>query len=110
MILDNVYLNNDDNTDVEQLIDKMQSAHKTWINEKNSSRKENTNKKCRGHVQYALKPMKESWCSFREAADRKNFKAPAKCNGTSRGLFNHQCLKPEYCYASVSLFLQTMLH
>ncbi|CAI9716634.1 Hypothetical predicted protein [Octopus vulgaris] len=32
---------NSKNTDVQQLFDKIHSSHKTWINDKSSSRKEN---------------------------------------------------------------------
>ncbi|CAI9734398.1 Hypothetical predicted protein [Octopus vulgaris] len=46
----------DNNTDVQQLIDKM---HKPWTNDKSSSRKENADKKCRGQVQRALRHVKE---------------------------------------------------
>uniref|UniRef100_A0A0L8H469 Endonuclease/exonuclease/phosphatase domain-containing protein n=1 Tax=Octopus bimaculoides TaxID=37653 RepID=A0A0L8H469_OCTBM len=70
----------DNNTDVQQLIDKINSPHKTWINDKSSSRKENAYKKCRGQAQCAPRQMKEAWLSskateLQEAADRKDSKA-----------------------------------
>uniref|UniRef100_A0A0L8GZK8 Uncharacterized protein n=1 Tax=Octopus bimaculoides TaxID=37653 RepID=A0A0L8GZK8_OCTBM len=62
---------NDNNTDVQQLIDKMHSSHSTWKNDKGSSRKENVYKKCRGQVQHALRQMKEAYWSFKAMNSKK---------------------------------------
>ncbi|CAI9738076.1 Hypothetical predicted protein [Octopus vulgaris] len=61
---------NDNNTDVQQLIDKMHISHKTWINDKSPSRKENVYKKCRGQVQHALRQMKEALNSKKLQTER----------------------------------------
>ncbi|CAI9736467.1 Hypothetical predicted protein [Octopus vulgaris] len=49
---------NDNSTDVQQLIDKMHSSHKTWINDKSSPRKENAYQKSRGQVLRALRQIR----------------------------------------------------
>ncbi|CAI9736286.1 Hypothetical predicted protein [Octopus vulgaris] len=71
---------NDNNTDFQLLTDRMHNSYKTWINDNNSSRKENAYKKCRGRVQCVLRQMKVAWWSskateLQEAADRKDSKA-----------------------------------
>ncbi len=70
----------DNNAEVQQLIREMHSAHKAWIDDKNSSTKKKAYKACKGQVQRALRKMKETWWStqtsvLQEAFDRKDSKA-----------------------------------
>ena len=70
----------DNNTEVQSLIKKMHDSHKTWINDKNSSRKKRAYQECKKQVQASLRKMKVSWWSakaaeLQESADKKDSKA-----------------------------------
>ena len=52
---------------VQQLIEKMHSSHKAWIDDKNSSTKKTAYKACKNQVQRALRAVKEAWWSAKAA-------------------------------------------
>ena len=70
----------ENNKEVQSLIQKMHSSHKTWIEDKNSTNKKKAYTTCKGQVQKALRAMKEAWWSaqatyLQDAFDRKDSKA-----------------------------------
>ena len=69
----------DNNTEVQQLIEKMHSSHKAWIDDKNSTNKKTAYKACKNQVQRALRAIKEAWWSAKaaelpEASDKRDSK------------------------------------
>ena len=70
----------DNNEEVKILISQMHDIHKAWINDKKSSVKHQSYKRCKGMVQTALRKMKENWWNDRaeeiqKAADMKDSKS-----------------------------------
>lgn len=70
----------ENNQEVQALIQKMHSSHKSWIEDKNSPDKKKAYTTCKAQVQRALRTMKKAWWSaqatyLQGSFDRKDSKA-----------------------------------
>ena len=69
----------ENDTEIGLLLDSLHQAHKTWLQEKNSSRKKGIYTKLKADVQKRLRCMKDKWwlekaVELQEASDRKDMK------------------------------------